>query len=68
MAKIKAVYLVLQTNEEGYEYYNQYDSLNDAVSSEKEPVEVYRAIPRLVGKFKKAAKIIRVKKRKKNKR
>jgi len=64
MKKQKPVYLVWQDGED-LEFWNQYESLNDAVSSEEEPVEVYRAQPRLVGKFKKAAKLIRVKERSK---
>lgn len=46
-------------------YWLLFDSLEDAVDSEE--VDVYRLEAKLLGRFKKAAKVIRAKRRKKRK-
>lgn len=60
----KEVYLVWQ-NAEDEQFFNQYDSLEDAVASEENPVEVYLAKPKMLGTFKVATKVVKSRKGKK---
>lgn len=41
-----------------------YDTIDDAASSSDHPVEIFRFTGRLIGTFKRATKVFRVKKRK----
>lgn len=49
---------------EDEQYYNQYSSLEDAVSSEGDGVEVFTATPVSLGKFERSVKIVKSKKQK----
>lgn len=59
----KRIYLVW-TLEDDYGYYEQYDTLEDAVK-EHEREEIFIATPKLLGKFQSKVKMVRVRKRKK---
>ncbi len=54
------VFLVWQDGVD-QQFWNQYESLEDAVSDNQE-VEIYEAIPKLLGKFKVVAQKLKVKK------
>ena len=62
--KPKKLYLVWNDDDE-YQYFEQFDSLEDAVNESK--TEVYVASIRRLGVFQKRNKVIRVKPRKKAK-
>lgn len=62
--KPKKLYLVW-TGDDEYQYFEQFDSLEDAVTESK--TEVYVASIRRLGVFQKRNKVIRVKPRKKAK-
>lgn len=62
--KPKKLYLVW-TGDDDYQYFEQFDSLEDAVNESK--TEVYIAIVRRLGVFQKRRKVVRVKPRKKAK-
>lgn len=62
--KPKKLYLVWNGDDE-YQYFEQFDSLEDAVTDSK--TEVYVASIRRLGVFQKRNKVIRVKPRKKAK-
>jgi hypothetical protein len=68
MEKKNKLYLVwCQEQEDDVDsgFWNQYTSLEDAVSTEGDSVEVFIATPKRLGKFKRAVKTIRIKTRKK---
>lgn len=62
--KPKKLYLVWNEDDE-FAYFEQFDSLEDAVRSEK--TEVYIATIRRLGVFQKKNKVVRIKPRKKAK-
>lgn len=68
MNKQNKVYLVWADGEDE-QYWNQFDSLEEAVTYEggSAPVEVYVATPKRIGRFKRKHVLIRVKNRKKRK-
>lgn len=66
MSKVNTdkIYLVWDENDHDEGYWQQYSSLDDAISSNDGHANVYIATPRRIGTFKIASKIIRIKKRK----
>lgn len=61
MAKPKELFLVWQDGADE-QYFNQYYNLLDAVTSEPEPCEVYKANVNYLGHFKSAVKVLKAKK------
>lgn len=66
MDKKAKVYLVFVEEEDDCQYWNQYESLEDAVSAteykdEDGAVEVYEATPKLLGRFKAVPQKMKVK-------
>ena len=59
MSKGEKIYLVWQDGEDE-NYYNQYESLEDAVSSEEEPVEVFEADLKSLGQFRMQTKVVKI--------
>lgn len=69
MKKEAKVYLVWQEdpNDETTRYWNQYATLEDAVSENGDGCEVYLAEPKFIGRFKSKAEIVKIKRRKRRK-
>lgn len=65
----KKMYLIKMTddNDPDNRYWNQFETLEDAVSEGGDGTEVYYAEPKLLGKFKRKAEIVKIKSRKKRK-
>ena len=47
------------------DFWNQYDSLEDAVADKGDGCEVYALEPRYLGKFKRKVEMVKIKRRKK---
>ena len=62
VVKPKVLYFVYQDGEDE-QYYNQYESMEDAVSDSSNPVEVFEAKLNLLGTFQKSYRIAKVSKK-----
>lgn len=68
-ANEQKLYLIWEedSNDPGASYWAQFDSLEDAVSHAGDGCEVYVAEPKFLGRFKRKAEIVKIKKRKRRK-
>lgn len=60
----KKIYMVWQGGE-NEQFFNQFETIEDAVYSEGDVAEVYVAEPKYLGKFKRKVEMVKIKKRKK---
>lgn len=67
MNKEKKIYLVFNEDDNDSQFWEQYESLVDAVSSHGDGVEVYTAQPKRLGCFKRKASLVRIKQKKSSK-